>query len=31
MALMTDQYPPLRLDQGGDDPKGPAEPVAASQ
>jgi Domain of unknown function (DUF4389) len=31
LALMTDQYPPLRLDQGGDDPKGPAEPAAASE
>ena len=30
VALMTDRYPPLRLDQGGDDP-GPAEPAAASQ
>jgi len=26
LALMTDRYPPLRLDQGGDDPEGPAEP-----
>jgi hypothetical protein len=25
LALMTDRYPPLRLDQGGDDPEGPAE------
>jgi hypothetical protein len=24
VALMTDRYPPLRLDQGGDDPEGPA-------
>jgi len=31
VALMTDQYPPLRLDQGGDDPEGPAGPAAASQ
>jgi len=30
VALMTDRYPPLRLDQGGDDPAGPAEPAAAS-
>jgi hypothetical protein len=29
VALMTDQYPPLRLDQGGDDPEGLAEPVPA--
>ena len=29
-ALMTDRYPPLRLDQGGEDPEGPAEPAAAS-
>jgi hypothetical protein len=26
VALMTDQYPPLRLHQGGDDPVGPAAP-----
>jgi hypothetical protein len=30
LALMTDRYPPLRLDQGGDDPKGSPEPAAAS-
>ncbi|HVD80892.1 MAG TPA: DUF4389 domain-containing protein [Propionibacteriaceae bacterium] len=30
VALMTDQYPPLRLDQGGNDPEGLAEPVPAS-
>jgi hypothetical protein len=30
LALMTDRYPPLRLDQGGDDPEGPAEPAAAA-
>lgn len=29
VALMTDQYPPFRLDQGGDDPLGPAETAAA--
>ena len=28
VALMTDRYPPFRLDQGGDDPEGPAEPAA---
>ncbi|MFC6079804.1 DUF4389 domain-containing protein [Sphaerisporangium aureirubrum] len=26
VALMTDQYPPFRLDSGGDDPAGPAVP-----
>ena len=31
LALMTDRYPPLRLDQGGDDPEGPAEPAAAGE
>jgi hypothetical protein len=31
VALMTDRYPPLRLDQGGDDPEGPAEPAAAGE
>ena len=31
VALMTDQYPPLRLDQGGDDPEGPTEPAAATE
>jgi hypothetical protein len=25
IALMTDSYPPFRLDQGGNDPEGPAE------
>jgi uncharacterized protein DUF4389 len=30
VALMTDRYPPFRLDQGGEDPEGPAEPAAAS-
>jgi hypothetical protein len=30
IALMTDQYPPLRLDQGGDDPEGLAQPAPAS-
>jgi len=29
--LMTDQYPPLRLDQGGDDPDGLAQPAPASE
>jgi Domain of unknown function (DUF4389) len=31
VALMTDQYPPFRLDQGGEDPGGPVQPVAASE
>jgi hypothetical protein len=31
VALMTDRYPPLRLDQGGDEPEGSAEPAAAGQ
>ena len=31
VALMTDRYPPLRLDQGGDDPEHPAQPAAASK
>jgi len=26
-ALMTDRYPPFRLDLGGDDPGGPTDPV----
>jgi hypothetical protein len=30
VALMTDQYPPLRLDQGGDDPEGLAQPAPVS-
>ena len=30
LALMTDQYPPLRLDQGDDDPEGPPAPAATS-
>jgi hypothetical protein len=30
LALMTDRYPPLRLDQGGDDPEGPAESAPTS-
>jgi hypothetical protein len=29
VALMTDRYPPLRLDQGDDDPEGPAGQAAA--
>jgi hypothetical protein len=31
VGLMTDRYPPLRLDQGGEDPEGPAEPAAATE
>jgi hypothetical protein len=31
VALMTDQYPPLRLDQGGDDPEGLAQPAPVSE
>jgi hypothetical protein len=31
VALMTDRYPPLRLDQGGGDPEGPAEPAAVGE
>ena len=31
LALMTDQYPPFRLDQGGDDPEGPAGPAEAGE
>jgi hypothetical protein len=27
LALMTDGYPPMRLDQGDDDPEGPAGPA----
>jgi hypothetical protein len=30
VALMTDHYPPFRLDQGSVDPEGPARPAAAS-
>jgi hypothetical protein len=29
VALMTDRYPPFRLDQGGEDPEGAAEPQAS--
>jgi hypothetical protein len=29
LALMTDRYPPFRLDQGGDDPEGPADVVVS--
>jgi hypothetical protein len=31
VALMTDRYPPLRLDQGADDLDGPAESAPASE
>jgi hypothetical protein len=31
LAFLTDRYPPLRLDQGADDPEGPAEPAEAAQ
>jgi hypothetical protein len=31
VALMTDRYPPFRLDQGGDDPAGLAQPAPASE
>jgi hypothetical protein len=31
LAFLTDRYPPLRLDQGGDDPEGPAELAAADE
>jgi hypothetical protein len=31
VALMTDQYPPFRLDQGGHDPEGLPEPAPASE
>ena len=31
LALMTDRYPPLRLDQGGDDPEAPADLAANSE
>jgi hypothetical protein len=31
VALMTDRYPPFRLDQGGDDLEGPAAPAATSE
>jgi Domain of unknown function (DUF4389) len=30
VALMTDRYPPLRLDQGGDDPERPTRPAAGN-
>jgi hypothetical protein len=30
VALMTDRYPPFRLDQGSVDPEGPAQPAVAS-
>jgi hypothetical protein len=31
VALMTDRYPPFRLDQGGDDLEGPVEPPTPSE
>jgi len=31
VALMTDRYPPFRLDQGGDDPEAPAEPAEPAE
>lgn len=31
VALMTDRYPPFRLDQGGDDPEGPTEAAPADE
>jgi hypothetical protein len=31
VALMTDRYPPFRLDQGSIDPEGPAQPPAAME
>ena len=31
VALMTDQYPPFRLDQGSNDIEGPAQPSAAME
>jgi hypothetical protein len=31
MALMTDRYPPFRLDQGSIDIEGPAQPPEPSQ
>jgi hypothetical protein len=31
VALITDRYPPFRLDQGGADHEGPAEPAAFSE
>ncbi|MBO0828277.1 MAG: DUF4389 domain-containing protein, partial [Streptosporangiales bacterium] len=30
-ALMTDRYPPFRLDMGGDDPAGPVFTVAGDE
>jgi hypothetical protein len=30
-ALMTDRYPPFRLDPGGDDPANPTEPTPDTQ
>jgi Domain of unknown function (DUF4389) len=31
VALMTDRYPPFRLDQGGEDPEGPTEPTTTAE
>jgi Domain of unknown function (DUF4389) len=31
VALMTDRYPPFRLDQGSIDPEGPEQPQATSE
>jgi Domain of unknown function (DUF4389) len=31
IGLMTDRYPPVRLDQSGEDPEGSVQPVAASE
>jgi hypothetical protein len=31
VALMTDRYPPFRLDQGSVDPEGPEQPPAAME